>query len=44
MTRIELDTAGEVPGIDNAEFAKMAEAANENCPISRLSRPAPRSP
>ena len=39
VTRIELDAVGEVPGIDEAEFAKLAEAAKENCPISRLLSP-----
>ena len=39
VSRIELDTVGEVPGIDEAEFAKLAEAAKQNCPISRLLSP-----
>ena len=36
VTRIDLDTVGDVPGIDEAEFQKLAEGAKENCPISRL--------
>jgi osmotically inducible protein OsmC len=39
VTRIELDTVGEVPGMDEAEFTKHAEAAKANCPISRLLAP-----
>jgi lipoyl-dependent peroxiredoxin len=39
VTRIELDTVGSVPGIDEAEFTKHAEAAKSGCPISRLLAP-----
>jgi osmotically inducible protein OsmC len=39
VTRIELETVGEVPGIDNDTFQKIAEGAKENCPISRLLSP-----
>ena len=39
VTRIELDTVGDVPGIDEAQFTKLAETAKENCPISRLLSP-----
>jgi osmotically inducible protein OsmC len=39
VTRIELGTTGDVPGIDAAEFGKIAEAAKANCPISRLLSP-----
>jgi osmotically inducible protein OsmC len=39
VTRIDLETVAEVPGIDEAEFAKLAEAAKANCPISRLLSP-----
>jgi len=39
VTRIDLDTVGEVPGIDEAEFTKLAESAKANCPISRLLSP-----
>jgi osmotically inducible protein OsmC len=39
VTRIELDTVVAVSGVDPAEFAKQAEAAKLNCPISRLLAP-----
>jgi lipoyl-dependent peroxiredoxin len=39
VTRIELDTVGDVPGIDGDTFQKIAEGAKENCPISRLLSP-----
>jgi lipoyl-dependent peroxiredoxin len=39
VTRIDLDTVGVVPGVDPAEFAKLAEGAKANCPISRLLSP-----
>jgi osmotically inducible protein OsmC len=39
VTRIDLETVGSVPGVDEAEFAKLAEAAKANCPISRLLSP-----
>ena len=39
VTRIELETVGDVPGIDEATFQKVAEGAKENCPISRLLSP-----
>jgi len=35
ITRIDLDTEGEVPGIDNAKFQELAEAAKKGCPVSR---------
>jgi len=35
ITRIELVTRGDVPGIDSAEFVKQAEATKETCPVSR---------
>jgi lipoyl-dependent peroxiredoxin len=28
-------TVGEVPGIDQAEFTRTAEAAKKDCPISK---------
>jgi osmotically inducible protein OsmC len=34
ITGIELTTVGRVPGIDEADFQKAAEAAKENCPVS----------
>ncbi|GAB3795192.1 OsmC family protein [Micromonospora zhanjiangensis] len=39
VTRIDLDTYVDVAGLDEAEFGKVAEAAKENCPISRLLSP-----
>jgi osmotically inducible protein OsmC len=39
VTRIDLETVGDVPGVDEAEFQKLAEAAKANCPISRLLSP-----
>jgi osmotically inducible protein OsmC len=35
ITRIRLEVRGEVPGIDQAAFAKAAEAAKEGCPVSQ---------
>jgi osmotically inducible protein OsmC len=35
ITRIDLVTRGDVPGIDEAEFRKHAEAAKVGCPVSR---------
>ncbi|SCF43024.1 OsmC family protein [Micromonospora mirobrigensis] len=39
VTAIDLETVGQVPGIDQAQFTKLAESAKENCPISRLLSP-----
>ncbi|ROO52640.1 osmotically inducible protein OsmC [Micromonospora sp. Llam0] len=39
VTRIDLETVGEVPGVDPETFQKLAEAAKANCPISRLLSP-----
>jgi osmotically inducible protein OsmC len=35
ISRIELDTEGEVPGIDAKEFQEIAEKAKAGCPVSR---------
>jgi len=35
ITRIELETSAEVPGIDEASFRNQAEAAKRDCPVSR---------
>jgi lipoyl-dependent peroxiredoxin len=35
ITRIELHTVGEVPGIGAARFAELAEQAKATCPVSR---------
>ncbi|GAB1643945.1 OsmC family protein [Krasilnikovia sp. MM14-A1259] len=39
VTRIDLETVGDVPGIDDGTFQKIALGAKENCPISRLLSP-----
>src|SRR5580658_7124457 len=35
ITKIELVTIGEVPGLDEAAFVTQAEAAKAGCPVSR---------
>jgi osmotically inducible protein OsmC len=35
ITRIELATRGRVPGVDAAEFERHADAAKQNCPVSK---------
>ncbi len=35
ITGIELDTVAAVPGIQEAEFMKIAEAAKNGCPVSK---------
>jgi len=35
ITRIDLDTLGEVPGIDDAKFQEIAADAKANCPVSQ---------
>jgi lipoyl-dependent peroxiredoxin len=35
ITRIDLVTAGRVPGIDEAAFTEHAQAAKAGCPVSR---------
>jgi osmotically inducible protein OsmC len=35
ITRIELATEGNVPGIDDATFKRLAEEAKKNCPVSK---------
>jgi osmotically inducible protein OsmC len=35
ITRIELDTIGDVPGMDEQTFAGFAEEAEATCPVSR---------
>jgi osmotically inducible protein OsmC len=39
VTRIDLDTEGEVPNIEETEFHQQAENAKRDCPISRLLAP-----
>jgi osmotically inducible protein OsmC len=35
ITRIELDTEAQIPGIDAKAFQEHAEAAKKNCPVSK---------
>jgi osmotically inducible protein OsmC len=35
ITRIQLQTEADVPGIDQAAFREQAEAAKKGCPVSR---------
>jgi lipoyl-dependent peroxiredoxin len=35
ITRIDLATQGNVPGIDEATFKRLAEDAKKNCPVSK---------
>jgi osmotically inducible protein OsmC len=35
ITKIELKTEGQVPGIDEATFKATAQKAKESCPVSR---------
>jgi len=35
IKQIDLVTVGRVPGIDDAAFQQAAQAAKENCPISK---------
>jgi lipoyl-dependent peroxiredoxin len=35
LTRIELETEGHVPGVDDQQFQRHAEEAKANCPVSR---------
>lgn len=35
ITRIELETEADIPGIDQATFQEQAEAAKKNCPVSK---------
>ena len=34
ITKMRLETRGDVPGLDQAGFARAAEAAKEGCPVS----------
>lgn len=36
ITRVELTTRADVPGIEEQAFQDAAEAAKDNCPVSRL--------
>jgi osmotically inducible protein OsmC len=35
ITKIELQTEAEIPGIDEPTFQKEAESAKKNCPVSK---------
>jgi lipoyl-dependent peroxiredoxin len=35
ITQIELQTTGEVPGVDAATFKELAQQAKDTCPVSR---------
>jgi len=35
ITKIVLDVAGQVPGLDEGAFKQAAEQAKENCPVSK---------
>jgi osmotically inducible protein OsmC len=35
IARIHLTTTASVPGVDNAKFQEIAEAAKKNCPVSK---------
>lgn len=35
IPRIDLETEGEVPGVDEAAFLQAAETAKTNCPVSK---------
>jgi hypothetical protein len=39
VTRIDLNTTVNAPGIDNDTFQKIAEGTKQGCPISRLLAP-----
>jgi len=36
IPRIDLVTVGVVPGLDDAKFQELAQAAKKNCPVSKL--------
>ena len=39
ITKIHLDTTAQVPGINDADFQKIAADAKQNCPVSRALKP-----
>lgn len=39
ISKIELHTEAEIPGIDEATFMEQAEGAKANCPVSKLLAP-----
>jgi osmotically inducible protein OsmC len=36
ITRIYLDTVGQVPGVSESQFMELAETAKKTCPVSQL--------
>lgn len=36
IPKIELETEADVPGIDNATFQRIAQAAKQGCPVSKV--------
>ena len=41
ITRIDLNTEAQVPGIDDAQFQKFATGAKEGCPVSKALKATP---
>ena len=41
ITRIDLQTEAQVPGIDDAQFQKFATGAKEGCPVSKALKATP---
>lgn len=39
ITRVRLEVEGQVPGLDQAGFERIAGEAEKGCPVSRLLRP-----
>jgi osmotically inducible protein OsmC len=35
ITGVDLDAEARIPGIDPAEFEKIAQAAKDNCPVGQ---------
>lgn len=38
ITRIDLTTEADVPGLDDADFQQYAQGAKDNCPVSKALR------
>jgi lipoyl-dependent peroxiredoxin len=41
ITRIDLSTEAQVPGIDDAQFQKFANGAKDGCPVSKALKATP---
>jgi osmotically inducible protein OsmC len=39
ITKMHLETRGRVPGLDDADFKRLADEAEKKCPVSNLLRP-----